>query len=232
MKTWQKYTAEAFGTFILVGIGTGAMLGIKQAGEPLIIGVALAFGLALITALYSVAPVSGGHFNPVVTLAMFFDGRIGLTDTVGYWASQVIGAFLASGAFAIILSRADVATTATGISPAINEFEGFIAEAVFTTIFVFAMLVLSRSQAHSKFLGMGAALAAIHMIGIPFTGASVNPARSFAPALIGDVWSGFWVYVIGPAVGAVIAWVLYKVIVQGDTDFSDDLTEIKHATTT
>ena len=232
MKTGQKYTAEAFGTFILVGIGTGAILGIKQAGEPLIIGVALAFGLALITALYSVAPVSGGHFNPVVTLAMFFDGRIGLTDMVGYWASQVIGAFLASGAFAIILSRGDVATTATGVSPAINEFEGFIAEAVFTTIFVFAILVLSKSQAHSKFLGMGAALAAIHMIGIPFTGASVNPARSFAPALIGDVWSGFWVYVIGPAVGAVISWVLYKVIVQGDTDFSDDLTEIRHAATT
>ena len=68
------------------------------------------------------------------------------------------------------------------------------------------------------------------MLGIPFTGASVNPARSFAPALVGDAWSGFWVYVIGPAVGAVIAWVLYKLIVEGDTDFSDDLSEIKDNT--
>jgi len=230
MKTWQKYAAEVFGTFMLVGIGTGAILGIKQAGEPLIIGVSLAFGLALITALYSLARVSGGHFNPVVSLAMFLDRRIGLSDTIGYMISQALGAFMASGVLAIVLSRADVAATATQVSGAISEFEGFIAEAVFTLVFVFAILVLSKSQAHTKFLGMGAALAAVHMLGIPFTGASVNPARSFAPALVGDAWSGFWVYVIGPAVGAVIAWVLYKLIVEGDTDFSDDLSEIKDNT--
>ena len=232
MKTWQKYAAEVFGTFMLVGIGTGAILGIKQAGEPLIIGVSLAFGFALITALYSLARVSGGHFNPVVTLAMFLDRRIGFSDATGYAVAQLLGAFLASGVFAIVLSRADVAATATGVSPAISEFEGFIAEAVFTLFFVFAILVLSKSRAHSKFLGMGVALAAVHMLGIPFTGASVNPARSFAPALVGDQWSAFWVYVVGPAVGAVLAWVVYKLIVEGDTDFGDDLSEIKDATTT
>jgi len=232
MKTWQKYAAEVFGTFMLVGIGTGALIGIKQAGEPFIIGVSLAFGLALITALYSVARVSGGHFNPVVTLAMFLDRRIGLTDAAGYVVSQALGAFLASGAFAIVLNRAAVADSATGLGGGISEFEGFIAESVFTLMFVFAILVLSRSQAPTKFLGMGAALAAVHMLGIPFTGASVNPARSFAPALVGDAWSGFWVYVIGPVVGAVIAWVLYKVIVEGDTDFTDDFSEIKDAATT
>ena len=99
-------------------------------------------------------------------------------------------------------------------------------------VFVFAILVLSKSKAHTKFLGMGAALAAVHMLGIPFTGASVNPARSFAPALVGDAWSGFWVYVVGPVVGAVLAWVLYKLIVEGDTDFSDDLSDIKDNTLT
>lgn len=232
MKTWQKYAAEVFGTFMLVGIGTGAILGIKEAGEPVIIGVSLAFGLALITALYSLARVSGGHFNPVVTLAMFLDRRIGWTDSVGYVISQALGAFLASGVLAIVLSRADVAATATQVSAAISQFEGFVAEAVFTLIFVFAILVLSKSKSHTKFLGMGAALAAVHMLGISFTGASVNPARSFAPALVGDAWSGFWVYVVGPALGAVIAWFLYKVIVQGDTDFTDDYTEIKGAAIT
>jgi len=232
MKTWQKYAAEVFGTFVLVGIGTGAILGMKQSGEPLIVGVSLAFGLALITALYSVARVSGGHFNPVVTLAMFLDRRIGLADAGGYVVAQALGAFLASGAFALIIGRATVAASATGISSAINEFEGFIVEAVLTLMFVFAILVLSRSGAHTKFLGMGAALAAVHMIGIPFTGASVNPARSFAPALVGDAWGGFWIYLAGPALGAVVAWALYKVIVQGDTDFRDDLSEIKDAMST
>lgn len=230
MKTWQKYAAEVFGTFVLVGVGTGAILGIKQTGEPLIIGVALAFGLALITALYSVARVSGGHFNPAVSLAMFLDRRIGLYDFAGYVISQALGAFLASGAFAIVLSRADVAATATGVSAAISEAEGFLAEAVFTMVFVFAILVLSRSRASTRFLGMGAALAAVHMLGIPFTGASVNPARSFAPALVGDAWAAHWVYWAGPLLGAVVAWGLYKVIVEGDTDFTDDLSEIRDAT--
>jgi len=183
-----------------------------------------------VTALYSLARVSGGHFNPVVSLAMFLDRRIGLTDTTGYIVSQALGAFLASGMFAIVLGRAEVAATATQVSATISEFEGFMAEAVLTLVFVFAILVLSKSQSHTKFLGMGAALAAVHMLGIPFTGASVNPARSFAPALVGDAWSGFWVYVVGPVVGAIIAWVLFKVIVEGDTDFSDDLSEIKDAT--
>ncbi|MBU1227634.1 MAG: aquaporin [Actinobacteria bacterium] len=232
MKTWQKYAAEVFGTFMLVGIGTGAILGIKEAGEPVIMGVALAFGLALVTALYSLARVSGGHFNPAVTLAMFLDRRIGFTDTMGYMVAQALGAFLASGVFAIVLSRAAVSQTATQVSAVISEFEGLIAEAVFTLIFVFAILVLSKSAAHTKYLGMGAALAAVHMLGIPFTGTSVNPARSFAPALVGDTWAGFWVYMVGPMVGAVIAWVLYKLIVEGDTDFSDDLSDINYAATT
>ena len=232
MRTWQKYAAEVFGTFVLVGVGTGAILGVKGAGEPVVIGVSLAFGLALITALYSVGSVSGGHFNPVVTLAMFLDRRIGFSDAAGYAVSQALGAFLASGVLAIVLSRDLVATTATEMSAAIDEFGGFIGEAVLTLVFVFAILVLSKSQAHTRFLGMGAALAAVHMVGINLTGASVNPARSFAPALVGDQWSAFWVYVVGPIVGAVIAWVLYKLIVEGDTDFTDDISEIKDATLT
>jgi len=232
MKAWQKYAAEVFGTFVLVGVGTGAILGVKGAGEPVVIGVSLAFGLALITALYSVGSVSGGHFNPVVTLAMFLDRRIGFSDAAGYVVSQALGAFLASGVLAIVLSRDLVATTATEMSAAVSEFGGFIGEAVLTLVFVFAILVLSKSQAHTRFLGMGAALAAVHMVGISLTGASVNPARRFAPALVGDQWSAFWVYVVGPIVGAVIAWVLYKLIVEGDTDFTDDISEIKDATLT
>ena len=181
MKTWQKCAAEIFGTFVLVGIGTGAIPGVGVTGDPLVITVSLAFGVALVTALYSVGRVSGGHFNPAISLAAFPDRRIGLTDMIGYWVAQVAGALIASGAFARVLSRADVAGTYTSINrEAVAEAGAFIAELVFTLVFVFAILVLSKSQAHTKFLGMGAALMAVHLVGIPFTGASVNPARTFA----------------------------------------------------
>lgn len=240
MKSWQKYAAEAFGTFVLVGVGTGAILGTGVTGDPVVITVSLAFGLALLTGLYTVGRISGGHFNPAVSLAMFLNRDIGLTDTIGYWASQVAGALLASGAFAWVLSRSDVALTYTYINrEAVGEFGAFVAEAVFTLVFVFAILVLARSEVHTKYLGMAGALAAVHFVGIPFTGASVNPARSLAPALLGSAPSGapstfdaFWVFLIGPAVGAALAWVLFKVIVEGDLDFSDDVEEIRDAATT
>lgn len=232
MKTWQKYAAEALGTFILVGIGTGAILGAAFAQEDLIVPVSLAFGFALIAALYTVGRVSGGHFNPAVSLGAFLDGRINLVDLLWYWVSQVAGALVASLAFAAILSREDVAGTYTRINRvAVDEFGGFVAELVFTAIFVMAILVLAKSQANTKYLGMGITLSAIHLIGLAFTGASVNPARTFAPALVGDTWDGFWLFVVGPLAGAVVGWVLYKVIVQGDTDFRDDISDIRDSVT-
>ncbi len=248
MKAWQKYAAEFYGTFVLVGIGAGAIIGSAFLGGNLIRGiafndasaladgfsfeskivtVALAFGLALIVALYTVGRISGGHFNPAVSLGAFLDKRISLNDMLAYWVAQIAGALLAMVAFWWVLGdRSDVAVSATVPNrAAVDEFGGFIAEAVFTAVFVFAILVLAKSRAHTKFLGMGFSYAAIHFIGIAFTGASVNPARSFAPALVGDTWDGFWLYIVGPLVGAIVGFVLYKVIHQGDTDFSDD---VKH----
>ena len=100
-----------------------------------------------------------------------------------------------------------------------------------TAVFVFAFLVLYKSRAHTKYLGMGFAYAAVHFVGIAFTGASINPARSFAPALVGGTWGAFWIFVVGPLLGAVIGWVLFKVIAEGDTDFSDDVDAIKDSVT-
>ncbi len=233
MKAWQKYAAEALGTFMLVGIGTGAILAVQFADQPSLVAVSLAFGLALITALYTVGRVSGGHFNPAVSLGAFLDRRIGLLDMLWYWVSQVAGALVASLAFLWILDADAVASTYTQINRAVvDEAGGFIAETVFTMIFVMAILVLAKSQAHTKYLGMGLALSAVHFVGLVFTGASVNPARSFAPALVGNTWDGFWLFVLGPLAGAVLGWVLYRVIVLGDTDFSDDAEEIAGAVIT
>jgi len=224
MQTWQKYAAEVYGTFVLVGVGTGTILAVGFAQNPGILAVSLAFGAALITALYSVGRISGGHFNPAVSLGAYLDNRIGLQDMIGYWVSQLVGAVIASLAFAVILDTDSVATTATRLAkPTVGTFGGVIAEIVLTAVFVLAVLVLARSRSYTKYLGMGLALAAVHLVGIVFTGASVNPARSFAPALVGSEWTDFWVYVVGPLVGGALAWVLYKVIVTGDTDLGDDM---------
>lgn len=224
MKLFQKYAAEFFGTFILVGIGTGAVIGVGVTQGEFVLAVALGFGLALMVALYALARLSGGHFNPAVSLAAFLDKRIGLIDMAGYWVAQVAGALSASALLAWVYSRTFVAYTYTNLnrSAGINEMAGFFAEAVLTLVFVFAVLVLAKGEAHTKYIGMGVALAAVHMVGLTMTGSSVNPARSFAPALVGGTWDGFWVFIAGPALGAILAWALYKIIVEGDVSLGDD----------
>ncbi len=226
MENWQKYAAEAYGTFVLVGIGTGAILAASVAGGGLI-EIAFAFGLALTAALYTVGRISGGHFNPAVSLGMFLDQRISAADMVGYWVAQLAGGILASLTLAFIISKDAVAGTITVVnSQFVDTFGGFVGEAILTMVFVMAVLVMSKSTSYTKYLGIGLTLTAVHLIGIPFTGASVNPARSLAPAIVGGEYNDIWIYLAGPAAGAVLAWVLYKFIVTGDTDLVDDIKDI------
>jgi len=227
MKIFQKYAAEFFGTFILVGGGTGAV--ISSGGNVLSIG--LGFGLALMVALYALAGISGGHFNPAVSLAAFLDRRVSFVDMVGYWMMQVAGAVAASALLAWVFNREIVSISATSLNRdvGVNELAGFFVEAVLTLVFVFAILVLAKSQAHTKYIGMGVALATVHLVGVVMTGSSVNPARTFAPALVSGTWDGFWIYVAGPALGAIVAWALYKIIIEGDVKLGDDLIEVKDA---
>lgn len=228
MENWQKYAAEAYGTFVLVGVGTGAYL-VSQ-GDLVV--TAFAFGFAFIAALYTVGRVSGGHFNPAVSLGAFLDQRISLTDMFAYWVAQIAGAVVASFAWAFVVNSDFVAlsTTRLGINPATGEplttFDGIFGEAIFTLVFVMAVLVLMKSTSYTKYIGMGFTLAAVHFVGVPFTGASVNPARSLGPAIVGGEFTDIAVYLIGPAIGAVLAWVLYKFIVTGDTDLMDDIKEM------
>ena len=222
MANWQKYAAEAYGTFVLVGVGTGAIL---SGGDT--VAVSFAFGLALIAGLYTVGRISGGHFNPAVSLGAFLDQRISLTDMVGYWVSQVVGGVLASLVFAYVLSSDAVATTVTRFSdPPVDTFGAILGEALFTMIFVMAVLVLAKSTSYTKYIGMGFTLVAVHLVGIAFTGAAVNPARYLAPAIVGGEFTDVAVYLIGPFVGAVLAWVLYKFIVEGDMDLTDDIKDM------
>jgi aquaporin Z len=237
VKQWQRYLAELFGTFILVfGGTTGLVAAFKVVGAgPFGAGnglggaelvVPFAFGLSLMAALYAFAEVSGGHFNPAVSLGLFLDRRLTFEDLLGYWIFQFAGAILASLLMLIPFNHDIVKATAT--TPSSNGTALFI-EIVFTAIFVLVILHSTKSDRFggSALISIPLTLLAIHFAAIPFSGSSVNPARSLGPALVGDQWTAFWIYVVGPAAGAIIAWIIYQVVIKGDTNFRDDMQALR-----
>ena len=143
MKQWQRYAAELLGTFILVFVGTTAIAAAARAGEPVLLLVPFAFGLALLAGLYAFGEVSGGHFNPAVSLGVFLDRRLTITDLFGYWISQFAGAILASLVLLLATSKHEVASTATVPS---SNGTAFVMEVVFTAIFVAVILQATTSK--------------------------------------------------------------------------------------
>jgi len=220
MKSWQKYVAEFLGTLILVFGGSVAILS-NSAGD---LGVAFGFGLALLAGLYAFGEVSGGHFNPIVSLAMFLDRRLSALDTIWYWIAQFLGAICASLLILILwASRDDVAKTATRSS---SDARAFFLELIFSAIFVAVILQVTRSDRYgpSALLAIPLTLFTIHVALIPLTGASVNPARTFGPDLVGATgWSDIWIYLLAPPAGAIIGWAIHMVTVRGDTSLREDL---------
>jgi len=213
---WQRYVAELLGTFVLVFVGCSSVIGALQADAPVLLVAAFAFGIALLAGLYAFGEVSGGHFNPAVSLAMFLDKRLPVFDLVGYWAAQLVGGILAALVLLIGTSQDQVASTAT-----VPGFEGngtaFLMELVLTAIFVTVILQASASFkfGSSALVAIPLTLVAVHLAGIPFSGSSVNPARTLGPDLIGNEWDGFWIYLIAPLLGAALAWAAHAYIVRG-----------------
>ncbi len=213
----NKYLAELVGTFLFLSIGflsalgAGAMVGIPLLTVP------FGFGLGLLVAIYAVGHVSGGHFNPAVTLAMFLDRRTSGTDLVGYWIAQFVGATLASLAILTVTSSGAVASTATAFGDGDTGL-AFLVELVLTTAFILVILASTKTAPATAGMAISLALVAVHFAGIPFTGASVNPARSFGPALVGQVYGGLWLYIVVPLLGAVVAWGLWQLFQPGAVD--------------
>lgn len=203
----NKYLAELIGTFVLVLLGSMSILAAGMMGAPVLVVVPLGFGLALLAGIFAFGHLSGAHFNPAVTVAMWLDKRTSTSDLIGYLIAQVVGAVLASSVLLIMSSQTDVARTVTGHGDATT---GLISEFVLTTIFVLVIMVSTKRAGSLATLAIPLTLAGVHFAGIPFSGASVNPARSFGPALIGAEFGGFWVYVVGPIAGAVAAWALWR----------------------
>jgi aquaporin Z len=214
MDRWRSYAAEFVGTFILVFGGTTAVVAAGRADAPVLLVVPFAFGLSLLAGLYAFGETSGGHFNPAVSLAMFLDRRLPVAELVRYWIAQFLGAIFAALILLLATTQHDVASTATTPS---SDGTAFVIEVVFTAIFVLVILQASKSDrfGSSALIAIPLTLLAIHLAAIPFSGSSVNPARTIGSDLIGNRWTGVWIYLIAPPLGAAIGWAIHSGIVTG-----------------
>ena len=211
----RAYLAELLGTFLFFAIGMSSVQGVGVLGPgaaPLLVVVPLGFGLGLLAAIFAFGHVSGGHFNPAVSVAMAIDGRLSPMDAAGYIVSQVIGAIGASALILVLWNQAAVKATITAPGSGFGDLQALVFETVLTTIFLLVILTSTKQFPALAPLAIPLTLVAIHLAAVPFTGASVNPARSIAPALLGGDLSKLWIYLVGPVVGAVIAAVVYRAV--------------------
>jgi aquaporin Z len=187
--------------------------GATKAGVPVLVVVPFGFGLGLLAAIFAVGHVSGGHFNPAVTLGALLDRRITPVDAGAYMIAQVVGAVVAS-LFLLVISSQD-AVSATRNTPGVGEGGAFLVEIVLTAVFLLVILtVTSRNNEQAPF-AIALTLGVIHFAGVPLSGSSVNPARSLGPAIVGADLSSIWVYLIAPFVGAALGWAIYRYLGSG-----------------
>jgi aquaporin Z len=226
MKTGNKFFAELLGTFVLVfgGCGTAVFAG-RAFG---FLGVAIAFGLTVVAMAYGIGHISGAHLNPAVSFGVWANGRMSFKDMLIYWVAQIIGAICAAALIYAIVKCGDInpgnyAANDFGADLAacgenywnINACGAFITEAVLTFVFLMVILgVTDDRHANGKFAGLaiGLTLVLIHLISIPLTNTSVNPARSISQAIFagGSALSHLWLFIVAPLVGAGLAGLCYK----------------------
>jgi aquaporin Z len=225
----KKYIAEMIGTFVLVlmGCGSAVFAGAYGGGVGTVasgvgtLGVALAFGLSVVVMAYTIGGISGCHINPAITLGVWLSGRMSGKDAGMYMLFQVIGAIIASFVLFILVSTGlhgggATQTGANCCSGDVTILQGFIAEAVFTFIFVLVVLgTTDPKKGAGNFAGLaiGLSLVLIHIVCIPITGTSVNPARSIGPALFegGAALSQLWLFIVAPFVGAACSALVWKI---------------------
>ena len=223
----NKLSAEFFGTFWLVlgGCGSAVLAAAFPALGIGFVGVSLAFGLTVLTMAYAVGHVSGAHFNPAVTVGLAMAGRVGWNTVPGYIAAQVLGGIAAAVVLYLIVSgKADFAGVGGFASNGFGEhspgkfsmMSALITEVVLTAMFLVVILGVTHKNAPAGFapLAIGLALTLIHLISIPVTNTSVNPARSTAVALFAEPWAlqQLWLFWVAPIVGAIIGALVHKVI--------------------
>jgi aquaporin Z len=220
----KKYAAELIGTFVLVFIGCGsATLAGKYIG---FVGIAFAFGLSVLAMVYAIGGISGCHINPAISISMLASGKMKLRDTVAYVVVQCIGAVLAAAViYAVAVGNPGYSLAVNGLgqngygvaSPGgFDMTSGFIAEVVLTFVFLLVIYGSTSERTPKGFAGIsiGLSLVLIHLVGIPITGTSVNPARSLGPAVIvgGTALSQLWLFWVAPIIGGLLAAVVWRFV--------------------
>lgn len=216
----KKYLAELIGTMVLVfmGCGSAIFLGCDTSGG--LLAVAFAFGLAIISMAYVIGNISGCHINPAVSLAMFINKKISGKDFICYMIAQVIGAIIGAAILKTLIGLGinDLtgALGSNGISNAGGITGAIIIEIILTFIFIFTILGVTSDDSKSSVAGIviGLTLVFVHIIGISLTGTSVNPARSFGPAIFagGEALLYVWIFILAPFVGSILASTVFKIL--------------------
>lgn len=225
MKSWKKYLAEFFGTMVLVTLACGVAVVTKCATAADRLMTAGAFGLVIVAMAYSVGNVSGCHINPAVSIAMLVSKKMSGKDFVGYILAQFAGAIAGAAILGVIFGFNKYNSFGcNGLMNANTEtaaiIKSIIVEIILTGVFVFAILGVTSKKEFGRVAGLviGGTLTLVHLLGIPLTGTSVNPARSFGPALMAlisgnaDPMSCVWVFILAPLAGGVLAALAWKLV--------------------
>ena len=218
----KKYCAEFIGTAVLVtfGCGVAATTGFGTG----YVGIALAFGLVIVAMAYSIGNISGCHVNPAVSLGVLLSGKMSMKDFAGYVIAQSAGAV--AGALillAVLGTHFGFGTNAIGNNVPLNAWQALLVETVLTFVFVFAVIGVTSKESFGSAAGIviGLTLTLVHLLGLPLTGTSVNPARSFGPALIAALTGNttpiaqVWVFIAAPLAGAALSALCYKALAGG-----------------
>ncbi len=224
----KKNLAEFIGTFCLVLFGCGAAVvsGISSTGPAGIglLGISLAFGVAVVVMAYAIGPISGCHINPAITISMLVGGKISLSESIGYIISQLLGATVAAAVLYSIQKGMPGFTMGEwalgsngwgeGYLGGYSTQSAFVTEAVLTFVFLFVIFATTSKWGNNNMAGLaiGLTLVLIHLVAIPITGTSVNPARSFGPAIFagGKALQQLWLFIVAPIVGGVAAALVWK----------------------
>ena len=224
MKDLKKYLAEFIGTGVLVFMACGVAGQVCDVGGAGHLMTALAFGLVIVAMAYSIGNVSGCHINPAVSLAMLINKKMSVKDFIGYVIAQYLGAIAGAGLlYAIVKNKAELGANALAGANAAEGVAGSIPislgiEVALTFVFVLAILGVTSKESNGAVAGLviGGALVLVHLLGIPFTGTSVNPARTFGPALFAGTLSSYWVFLVAPLAGGALAALVYRFLAKED----------------
>lgn len=214
MQSIKKYIAEFIGTFVLVlfACGTAAVVGCSAENGTGYLLTALAFGLVIVAMAYSIGNISGCHINPAVSIAMLVSGKMNIKDFIGYIVAQFLGATAGAAVLMALVGK----ESGLGANALYNDSIGLsiLVEIILTFVFVIAILGVTSKVENGAVAGIviGLSLTLVHILGISFTGTSVNPARSFGPALFvgGDALADVWVFIVAPLIGGILAALVYK----------------------